>query len=786
MDAHAEIEVRQRDPRQGDSSSLVHGDTSQALEFLRHWSPKGQWLLAAIAPETREIEVRTFSPNREAYAAAWITEWQGERNLYFSVNQPTQVLSRKAKKADIGWATALHVDADPRNGFDLASERVRILAALRAHEPRPTVIVDTGGGYSAFWCLREPIPANDPDAVEARNLHLAATLGGDHCHNVDRIMRLPGTVNLPDEGKRRKGRMPALAHVVEADWSRRYDLTDIEAVTAQAKGTAPVAGPQDDRPGDLAELPPELRGLVVTGDAAPWQGDRSRAVWHAACSLARAGWSEAQIATALLDTRHGISAHVHAQGDPHPYAERQARRALEEVAKEPPVLNPDEPRGSARAFVARRRRPLACHAGDLYEWRDSHYRALDDSDVRADLYAFLDAAKRQGRKKLEPFAPNRSKVDNVLDALKALVHLPSELTPPCWVAAGDAETGPIMACRNGLLRLSDGALLPHSPSYFATAAADFDYDPAAPEPEEWLKFLASLWPTDQQAINTLQETFGYVLSGDNRHQKMFLLIGPPRCGKGTIGRILVKLLGGRGHVGLPLGSLNGDFGLQPLIGKMLAIVPDARLHGRSHTITERLLAISGGDDLTVARKNTTSVTMRLPARFVFLTNVLPSLADPSGTIASRFIVQMLSVSFLGNEDLDLERRLNKRGRFIQPASGKESAVNLSYLASPMRQFIEETYVMGGNGEERTDDVYNEWCSWWVNSGQSGEPGNKTSFGVQLAAAFPHVRKEERRRMVRGVSTKWYVYVGLSRQGREGGLAAQQAEQAAYEDDAVPF
>lgn len=40
------------------------------------------------------------------------------------------------------------------------------------------------------------------------------------------------------------------------------------------------------------------------------------------------------------------------------------------------------------------------------------------------------------------------------------------------------------------------------------------------------------------AANSLQEMFGYLLSGDTSAQKMFMLVGPKRGGKGTIGRVL--------------------------------------------------------------------------------------------------------------------------------------------------------------------------------------------------------------------------------------------------------
>ena len=75
----------------------------------------------------------------------------------------------------------------------------------------------------------------------------------------------------------------------------------------------------------------------------------------------------------------------------------------------------------------------------------------------------------------------------------------------------------------------------------------------------------------------LQEYIGYILSGRTDMQKMLLLIGPTRSGKGTIARMLAALVG-RGHVvGPTLASLGTNFGLSPLLGRPLAVVSDARL-----------------------------------------------------------------------------------------------------------------------------------------------------------------------------------------------------------------
>ena len=111
-------------------------------------------------------------------------------------------MNKKAKKGDVTALAWLHVDIDPADGNDLTEERVRIKELLETFKLKPNVIIDSGGGYQGFWRLKTPVPANgNISELERQNMRLEQCLGGDHCHNIDRIMRLTGTINVPNEKK---------------------------------------------------------------------------------------------------------------------------------------------------------------------------------------------------------------------------------------------------------------------------------------------------------------------------------------------------------------------------------------------------------------------------------------------------------------------------------------------------------------------------------------------------------------------------------------------------------
>ena len=67
------------------------------------------------------------------------------------------------------------------------------------------------------------------------------------------------------------------------------------------------------------------------------------------------------------------------------------------------------------------------------------------------------------------------------------------------------------------------------------------YNPNAPQPKRWLRFLSEL--LDQEDIPTLQEFMGYCLIPTTKAQKMLMIIGKGGEGKSRVGVVLRALLG---------------------------------------------------------------------------------------------------------------------------------------------------------------------------------------------------------------------------------------------------
>lgn len=198
-----------------------------------------------------------------------------------------------------------------------------------------------------------------------------------------------------------------------------------------------------------------------------------------------------------------------------------------------------------------------------------------------------------------------------------------------------------------------------SPTIWSTAVLPFDYDPYAAAPM-WLQFLKETFQHDPDAVDALQEWFGYFLAADPEWmQKMFWIIGPPRSGKGTIIKV-AKALMGRAATGTNLTALGSDMaGKENLIGKSLAIIDDARDPDPrvAHRVTEFLLTATSGGVNVINRKYQTPWEGALTAVFLAASNTVPRFPDEGGAIGSRFEIIKTRVSREGTEDLTLIDRL---------------------------------------------------------------------------------------------------------------------------------
>lgn len=278
-----------------------------------------------------------------------------------------------------------------------------------------------------------------------------------------------------------------------------------------------------------------------------------------------------------------------------------------------------------------------------------------------------------------------------------------------------------------------GVITPACKENGNTTALPYDFNPSA-TCNEWLQFLYVTFEGDHERIALLQEWMGYNLVRRYDHQKIMMLIGKSRAGKGIVGKVMEALCGTQAFTGGSLSALTRDPTLAACASRLVYFVGDCEKtvpHAIRSAVSEKLKTISGNDAVTFERKFLPSITARLPVRITVSTNHIPAIFDDSGALANRLLILPFNVSFAGREDTQLEerlkrelagialwaidglRRLDTNRRFTEPAASLIERDEINSLFSPLRDFISACLHPDNSAAVASSDIYGAYLAWCI-------------------------------------------------------------------------
>lgn len=231
------------------AQNSTDGDREAFLAHLMRGGSVGMWWRLA---DKRSVWWPAARPD-------WATA--GGIDLYFGVcpgDGSRRDGSERNTAASVAAVNAVWCDVDAKDhGGDMAAA----LAVVQRAPLPPSAVVNSGGGYHGYWLLAEPFQIAGDAARRAQIAGLlrrwVAAVGGDPVGDLPRILRLPGTFNGKNGGRR-----AVTWHSL--DLSRVYSVADIEAALAAVDARQAVAQPR---------LPPVSSGRALpAGDEA----DRAR------------------------------------------------------------------------------------------------------------------------------------------------------------------------------------------------------------------------------------------------------------------------------------------------------------------------------------------------------------------------------------------------------------------------------------------------------------------------------------------------------------------------------
>lgn len=749
---------------------------------------------------------RTFAKIDAAAAYAVKLDDQGGIGVYHRSTTLARVPEKRGDAADSHAVHFFALDVDIAGPGHKAANLPEDFADIErlidaAGFPIPTSWVASGGGFYPQWRFGEPIDVRVDEMrgwvedafalISAHFIAKAKELGWhlDNVRDLARVFRLPGTTNRKVPGE------PAQAEWVGRSTRETHDLGVLASLArptrgvVQASTSTPTASSEDLF--DSAEktfTKEQAKTYVRTAMARlgqadagynaainnfamacahfPWLVDRERCGRLMIKTLGeRLGWDApdrddiATINSAYAATESGkswIAQEVAAGGS-------QEGEAVEQIPA------PSQPMAVARALLDGREKPLRWWQGGYYEHQGQHWSEVSDDMIRRWIYRATEHATYagtdgKGEPAVKSWNPTAGKVLNVHDALSR------------GVVQQDGEPVAAMAMINGVLDPSTRTLIEHDPDLFNLSSLPFAYDPDARCPQ-WLEFLESTLPGDRQAHETIAEWMGYVLSGRTDLHKIGVLVGPPRCGKGTISRILKAMVGPNGWAAPTLARLSSEFGMASLIGKSLAVMGDVRWTSK-YVIdaVPIMLGISGEDGFSIPRKHLKDWIGKLPTRLMLMSNDAPVFTDASGALAGRMVYVAFHRSFLGSEDLTLEGRLmtelpgilnwalegldqvTRLGTFTQSVNSLELAAEVDRDSSPVKAWVDDRCVIDPTAEVTLEALLSNYRDWLSTENMPLSPSlNRLSRDIRSAFGDQGVTVE---RKSNGAGGKHRVVTGL--------------------------
>ena len=289
----------------------------------------------------------------------------------------------------------------------------------------------------------------------------------------------------------------------------------------------------------------------------------------------------------------------------------------------------------------------------------------------------------------------------------------------------------IFNCRNGMIDLESGRLIPHDKAMMITKVSTVIYDPEADCPV-WKKFLKEIFGKNKDLINFIQRALGWALTGDTSSQAMFILYGNGANGKSTFINTIMKLMGDYA-TSTPTETFMQKKGDQAsndiarLKGTRFVSAMEAEYGGK---LAEAVIKRLTGDDVISARFLYGEFFDFIPTFKIFMaTNHKPKIGGMDNAIWRRIRMVPFEVSFPENkQDRKLSKKLEnelsgilawivegalkwrKDGLGNTPAVLEATSAYRNEM-SAIETFLEEMCIKKETGMVKSSFLYNAYKKW---------------------------------------------------------------------------
>ena len=242
------------------------------------------------------------------------------------------------------------------------------------------------------------------------------------------------------------------------------------------------------------------------------------------------------------------------------------------------------------------------------------------------------------------------------------------LTDNFFVSVEDLNSDEdIINFQNGLLRLSDMTLMPHTPDLFSTIQLPCDWPPAPSETPVYDRYMQTLTRGNKEHIQLLEEFAGVCLSNIKgwRMKKALFMYGPGDTGKSVLKALVENLLGKGNFIGIDLSDIEARFGTGSVYGKRLVGSSDMSFLTVAELKTFK--KCTGGDSIFAEFKGQNSFEYTFGGMMWFCINRLPKFGGDDGKWVYERIMQIPCLNSILAEKQDkylLDKLLNERAGIV--------------------------------------------------------------------------------------------------------------------------
>lgn len=189
--------------------------------------------------------------------------------------------------------------------------------------------------------------------------------------------------------------------------------------------------------------------------------------------------------------------------------------------------------------------------------------------------------------------------------------------------------------KNGVLNLSTGKLVEHSPSVYNTIYIDCNYVQDASYSKQIDDFFNQISSKNEMKKNLLYEIIGCCLLRKNIFSKFFICYGNGQTGKSTYLKLINNLIGDKNTAHLSLNDLSEKYMACELFGKLVNLGDDIPYYLSETADLKKLVT---GETYAAERKFKTPINFSNFATLLFTTNELPEVSDRSSGFYRRFMI----------------------------------------------------------------------------------------------------------------------------------------------------